>query len=171
LSVRFDGSGLRVVARGLRNPYGLVYADGLYATVNGRDDLGTWEPAEAVVRVRQGAHFGWPGCWPSWRLRRLVGECRGVSRPLAYLEPHSAAGGIIGTSGNSFLVAEWGQYDSRRFGRKVVRIDRTTGRVTLFARGFDHPLALATDPAADAVLVGDWGRGIIYRIVRRARGA
>ena len=51
LSFRPDGSDLRVVATGLRNPYGLVFANGsLYATVNGRDDLGKNEPAELVVR-------------------------------------------------------------------------------------------------------------------------
>ena len=42
LSFRPDGSDLRVVASGLRNPYGLVFAGRtLYATVNGRDKLGS----------------------------------------------------------------------------------------------------------------------------------
>ena len=64
LSFRPDGSGVRVVARGLRNPYGLVFVGrSLYATVNGRDDLGDAEPAEMVVHVRQGADYGWPSCW------------------------------------------------------------------------------------------------------------
>ena len=43
LSFRRDGSDLRVVARGLRNPYGLAFhprTGALYASVNGRDDLG-----------------------------------------------------------------------------------------------------------------------------------
>jgi len=37
------------------------------------------------------------------------------------------------------------------------------GRVSTFATGFDHPLALAVDPAGD-LLVADWGRGVIYAI-------
>src|SRR5580765_260954 len=43
LSLRPDGSDVQVVARGLRNPYGLAFGpDGaLYATVNGADHLGT----------------------------------------------------------------------------------------------------------------------------------
>jgi hypothetical protein len=54
LSFRTDGSDLRVVAHGLRNPYGLVFVGRtLYATINGRDDLGDGEPAEEVVRVRR----------------------------------------------------------------------------------------------------------------------
>lgn len=43
LSVRTDGSDLRVVARGLRNPFGLVVSPRsgrLYASVNGRERLG-----------------------------------------------------------------------------------------------------------------------------------
>jgi glucose/arabinose dehydrogenase len=168
LSVRQDGRGLRVEARGLRNPYGLARGPGgIYVSVNNRDDLGTWEPAETIVRLRRGAHYGWPACWPSWRQRRLTGECRGVARPVAYLEPHSAPGGMAFWRGRLY-VAEWGQYLSSRFGRKVVSVDVATGRTRAFADGFEHPLAVAVDTRGDALLVADHGRGIIYRIVREA---
>ena len=164
LSFRPDGSDLRVVASGLRNPYGLTFAGKtLYATVNGKDKLGDDEPAELVVRVTQGANFGWPDCWPSYALRRLVGDCGSVSRPVAYLEPHSSADGIVSWRGNLF-VAEWGEYLHRNHGRRLVRIAR--GRATTFATGFDHPLALAVDPSG-GLLVADWGRGVIYEITKR----
>src|SRR5690348_16029013 len=71
LSVRPDGTDLRVVARGLRNPYGLIVDarhNRILVSVNGRDDLGSAsdpEPAEMVVELRAGRNFGWPGCWPS----------------------------------------------------------------------------------------------------------
>jgi len=163
LSFRPDGSDLRVVARGLRNPYGLVFVGRrLYATVNGRDDLGDGEPAETVVRVRPGADYGWPSCWASYALRRLTGGCGGVTPPVAYLEPHSSADGIASWRGDLF-VAEWGEYLSRAHGRRLVRIHR--GRATTFATGFDHPLALATAPAGE-LLVADWGRGVIYAITK-----
>lgn len=171
LSVRMDGSDLRVVASGLRNPYGLAFQPRtrhLYASVNGRDKLGPHEPAEMVVRIRSGARYGWPACWPSWRKRRLVGACAGVSPPAAYLEPHSSADGIAFWRG-ALYVAEWGQYDSDRAGRRVVRIVLGRGgsarEVTTFADGFDHPLALL--PAGRGLLVADWGRGVVYRISRR----
>jgi glucose/arabinose dehydrogenase len=170
LSMTLDGTGLRVVAHGVRNPYGLAVQPGtgrLYASVNNRDDLGPNEPAETVVRIRDGADYGWPRCWPSYRRRRLVGSCRGVARPAAYLEPHSSADGIAFWRG-ALYVAEWGQYDSDRRGRRVVRLAAGRGGrfgpVRTFADGFDHPLALL--PAGRALLVADWGRGFVYRIAR-----
>ncbi len=175
LSLRPDGSGLRVVARGLRNPYGLAFQPGtgrLYASVNGQDELGTKadpEPAEMVVVVKPGAFYGWPRCWPNAHRLRLSGSCGGVRRPAAYLEPHASADGLAFWRGDLF-VAEWGQYLSNRFGRRVVRVDLkpngTARRVTTLASGFAHPLALLVDHTG-GLLVADWGRGVVYRIGRR----
>jgi hypothetical protein len=171
LSVRPDGSGLRVVARGLRNAYGLAVdpATGrLYASVNERDDLGDREPAETVVEVRQGRDFGWPRCWPSHRAKRLRGDCRGVTPPVAYLKPHSAPGGMAFWKGALF-VAEWGQYLADDHGRKLTRVllrPRRPARVSTFARGFAHPLAVLVDRRG-GLLVADHGRGVVYRIAER----
>jgi glucose/arabinose dehydrogenase len=165
LSVRPDGADLRVFASGLRNPFGLAFqarTGRLYVSVNNADNLGDDEPAESIVIASAGAHFGWPDCWPSWASRRLVGSCRGVTPPLAYLEPHSSPNGLAFWRGRLY-VAEWGQYRSKRWGRKVVAVDPRTGRSRLFADGFDHPLAVAVDPSG-ALLVADWGRGLVYRI-------
>ena len=176
LSFRLDGSDARVVAHGLRNPYGLAVQPRtarLFASVNGQDELGDSEPAETIVVVRRGADYGWPRCRPSRRLLRLVGSCRGVTRPVAYLEPHSSADGIVFWR-RDLYVAEWGEYASRRHGRKVVRLrfdrrGRPLARVaTTFATGFDHPLALAVDPRG-GLLLADWGTGRIYRIARAPR--
>jgi glucose/arabinose dehydrogenase len=121
-----------------------------------------------VVQLGKGADFGWPRCWPSARVLKLVGSCRGVARPLAYLEPHASADGMAFWRGELY-VAEWGQYLNHRFGRRVVRV-RLSGpmrsRVSVFASGFDHPLALAVDRGG-ALLVADWGRGVVYGIRRR----
>jgi glucose/arabinose dehydrogenase len=175
LSLRPDGSDLKIVARGLRNPFGLAFQPGtnrLYTSVNGQDKLGTAkrpEPADSVVLVREGAFYGWPRCWPSYQKRELAGRCRGVTPPVAYLEPHSSADGIAFWRRDLF-VALWGQYLSDRHGRKLVRIELGKGgrakRVATFARGFDHPLALVVDKSS-ALLVADWGRGVIYRIQSR----
>jgi len=171
LSVGLDGRRLRVVARGMRNPYGLAVdpATGrLYASVNERDELGDREPAEAIVEIAQGRNFGWPRCWPSYRRKRLVGRCAGVTRPVAYLEPHSAPAGMAFWRG-ALYVAEWGEYLKRTHGRKLVRVLLRDGRpaaVSTFATGFAHPIAALVD-SSGALLVADYGRGAIYRISRR----
>ncbi|MFN2472143.1 MAG: sorbosone dehydrogenase family protein, partial [Gaiellaceae bacterium] len=178
LSVRPGGGGLRVVARGLRNPFGLAVdaeTRRLYATDNGRDKAAA--PAETLVEIRPGRFFGWPRCWASARLKRLVGRCAGVTRPLAFLEPHSSADGLVVYRGDSFgprydgnvFVALWGEYLSSRHGRRVDRVvlhqsgDPRKARVTPFVRGLDHPLAVTVD-GEGALLVADYGRGIVYRI-------
>ena len=167
LSFRRDGGDLKVVARGLRNPFGLVF-DGptLYISDNARDDLGDEEPAETIVRFRQGADYGWPRCWASWQLRKLRGSCTGVTAPVAYLEPHSSANTLALWAG-TLIVAEWGQYLSERWGRKLVQVNVRTGRSSTFVDGFEHPLGLAVEPRAGALLAGDWGRGVIYRVRKR----
>jgi glucose/arabinose dehydrogenase len=170
LSVRPNGQGLAVVARGLRNPFGLAFrprTGHLYATVNGQDDLGE-EPAETLVRVRPGADYGWPRCWPSFARKRLVGRCRGVQTPVAYLEPRSGAGGIaFSADGRTAYVALWGQYDARKHGRTVVAVvlspEGRTVRQRVVARGFEHPLAVLSDRSG-SLYVSDWGRGVVYRI-------
>lgn len=171
LSVRPDGRDLRVVARGLRNPYGLAVdprTGRLYASVNERDELGENEPAETIVEIRPGRDFGWPRCWPSSRRKRLVGRCRGVTPPVAYLQPHSAPGGMAFWN-DALYVAEWGEYLKRKHGRKVSRVVLREGgpaSVSAFATGFEHPLAVAVD-SRNALLVADHGRGVIYRIRKR----
>jgi glucose/arabinose dehydrogenase len=100
-----------------------------------------------------------------------------VTRPLAYLEPHSSADGLAVYRGDTFgerfqgnlFVAQWGQYDSARRGRKVSRVVLRQGRpaaVSTFASGFEHPIAVTVDPSG-ALLVADHGRGLIYRIQAR----
>ena len=164
----------RPFLRGLPTPLGLAWhGRTLFVSVNGQDGLGDSEPAESIVVVRRGAKYGWPRCWPSRRLLRLVGSCRGVTPPVAYLEPHSSADGIA-FWGRDLFVAEWGEYDSKRHGREVVRLrfdgrGRPLARVaTTFATGFDHPLALAVDPRG-GLLVADWSTGRIVRIAARSR--
>ena len=166
LSFKPDGSDLRIVATGLRNPFGLVFdGDTLYVSDNARDDLGKNEPAETIVRIKPGADYGWPRCWASWQHRKLQGSCRGVTPPVAYLEPHSSADSLALWAG-TMIVAEWGQYLSERWGRKLVQVNVRTGRSSTFADGFEHPLGLAVEPDG-GVLAGDWGRGVIYRIRKR----
>jgi glucose/arabinose dehydrogenase len=175
--VRFapDGSAFEVFARGLRNPYGLAFhpADGsLWATDNGRDDLGTDVPDELDL-VQQGKHYGYPDCYG----RSRGSNCDGTVAPLLELEANSSSDGIAFYTGSSFpaeyrqnaFVAQWGSFRRTR-GRKIVRVvavkreGRYEARSVDFATGLDAPLALAVGPSDGGLYVADYGRGTIYRI-------
>jgi glucose/arabinose dehydrogenase len=157
VSFRPGGRGLRIEARGFRNPYGLAFApDGatLLVSDNGRDDLGNGRPPEELNRflVRGGApHFGFPRCWGTGG-----GSCGGTRAPLANLAPHSAVGGVaaarrFGRFGPSAFVAENGSTIATPRTGSVVRRVPLGGRRSddvAFARGFrEHdPLGVALGP-------------------------
>ncbi|HUG56129.1 MAG TPA: PQQ-dependent sugar dehydrogenase [Candidatus Limnocylindrales bacterium] len=181
LSFALDGSDPRIVARGLRNPFGLAFdplTGRLYATVNAVDRTGsTTEPdaADTLVELRLDAHYGWPDCFAGARGRALVGACEGVTPPLAMLEEHSSPDGLVVYRAEAFpveyrggiFIATWGQYFEETHGRTIVFVGldasgALTGATT-FARGFAHPLAVAVDDDG-ALLVADWERGVVYRI-------
>jgi glucose/arabinose dehydrogenase len=184
LSVEPNGTGLEVVASGTRNPYGLAVQPGtgrIYASVNGRDYLGTTsdpEPADMVIEVTPGANYGWPNCWPDARSLDLQGQCQGVTPPAAYLAPHSAPTGMAFYTGKSFpasyddnlFVASYGaEIGPAPTGHNVVRIvlnssgSAPNSAVTEFASGFENPMGVVVDQLG-ALLIPDWGTGDIYRI-------
>ena len=157
VSFKPGGGGLRIEARGLRNPYGLAFApDGVTLLVsdNGRDDLGNNRPPEELNRfvvTGPAPHFGFPRCWG-----RSGGRCRGTRPPFAELAPHSAVGGVaavdrFGRFGPSAFVAEHGStIASPPTGSVVRRVPLRRGRAddVAFARGFRRyePLGLAIGP-------------------------
>ena len=149
VSFRRDGGDLRLVARRIRAPFGLAYHDGvLYATLNQRDDLGAKTPGDVLVRVRQGDDRRFPACYDQGGA-----ACAGVSKPVAFLDPHAAAGGIAFLGGVAY-VAEWNR-------GKLLRVT-LSGQVTPYLTGLRNPLPVAV--RGGAVYVGDWGSGRIYRL-------
>ena len=175
VSFRPSGRGLRIEARGLRNPYGLAFQpDGrtLLVTDNGRDDLGNDRPPEELNRfdvTGPAPHFGFPRCWG-----RGGGRCGGTRPPLAELAPHSAVGGVaavrrFGRFGPSAFVAEHGStIASPPTGSVVRRVPLKGGRSddVAFARGFRRhdPLGVAAGPGG-ALYVTLHSSGRLIRFV------
>jgi glucose/arabinose dehydrogenase len=195
------GSGLRVEASGLRNPYGLAFVPGtrrLLVSEHGRDDLGLRAPPEEVDVVHTGGRarwFGFPECWGQGGA-----ACRGAEPPLARLRAHSAPGGVavaerFGRWGRSAFVARFGSsFDANPSGGDIVRIALGRGRrgvgrsgrpggersarrrgrppVERFATGFGRQEPLGLALGRDGALyVSLWTSGRILRLVPERRPA
>jgi glucose/arabinose dehydrogenase len=171
VSFRPDGSDFRIEASGIRAPVGLAYVPGtndLLVTMNQRDDLGADAPGDWLAVVRRGDAWGFPDCYGEGGT-----ACAGVPAPIAVLDPHAGVSGVaiatgqLGpTIGTSALVAEW---STGRVLRVELQRDGSTyrGTVTAFLTGLANPVAVVLS-ADGALLVGDWGTGIVYRIATRA---
>jgi glucose/arabinose dehydrogenase len=166
--------GLEVVARGARNPFGLVVAPwgDIFVSVNQRDDPGVDAPPDLLEWLQWGADYGWPRCsYP-------LGDCAGLTPAIASFQPHCSADGMAFLHDpawpeayhDSLILAEWGTYFGRpEVGRRLVRVQlRWTGggwqtQVDPFMEGLPHPLALLELPAG-RLLVADWQLGTITEV-------
>ena len=102
-----------------------------------------------------------------------AGGCGGCRAPAAASHRRSPTSSRIRRRTRSrlwagtLIVAEWGQYLSERWGRKLVQVNVRTGRSSTLVDGFVHPLGLAVEPQAGGLLAGDWSRGVVYRLRKR----
>lgn len=189
MQYELDGSGGRVYATGLRNSVGLVWqpsTNRLYATENGRDQMGNNVPPEEINEIRDGAHYGWPRCHgadiPDPIFGRDPDACAGQTPPVVEMQAHSAPLGLAFVPPGAFPVAQgdlivafhgsWNRTPPT--GYKLVRLafrdDRPTGEVEDFAVGFrargttwSRPVDVVFGPDGALFVTDDLG-GAIYRI-------
>ncbi len=155
LSLRADGSDLRVVARGLRQPFGVTFAKGVrppFVTVEGQEGLGRKQPPDYVVSARTGEDYGFPRC--NWS---KPARCASFAEPFALLPAHSSPTGIA-AAGNDLFV---GMFNGTR-GPAVWRLPVTGGRWTEVVSGFPAPV-VAVGASGGRLYVGDL-TGTVYSI-------
>ena len=106
-----DGSGMEIVARGVRNSVGFDFhpkTRELWFTDNGRDWAGEDGFEEELNRVPAkmiGAHFGFPYCHANAQPDpdiMVPNACANVQLPVATLGPHAAALGMRFYTGKMF---------------------------------------------------------------------
>lgn len=191
LSMKADGSDLKVFARGVRNTVGFDWhpkTNELWFTDNGRDWLGDDSPPDELNRAEKaGMHFGFPYCHageivdPEFGKRR---NCDEFVAPARKLGPHVAAIGMRFYTGemfpaeyrNQILIAEHGSWNrSRKLGYRVMLVRNDGKRATsyeVFAEGWldeqeqeawGRPADVALLPDG-SILVSDDKANAIYRI-------
>jgi glucose/arabinose dehydrogenase len=104
-----DGKFQKVYASGLRNAVGLIIhpvTGDLWATNNGRDNLGDDIPPETIYDVKEGANYGWPYCYdsrtPDKTQNPPAGYCEKTGVPAVEMQAHSAPLGLAFYNGNLF---------------------------------------------------------------------
>jgi glucose/arabinose dehydrogenase len=170
VSFQPDGSAVRVYAKGIRAPFGIAYdhvSGALITSMNQRDDLGSKTPGDWLGVVRAGQDWRFPACYGQGG-----SLCSGVPTPLAVLDKHAAAGGVAIVSGqlgagvgHAALVTEWERGSLLRAPLRPSGSGYASTRATVLVSGLKNPLPLAIAPDG-ALIVGDWGSGLIYRIAR-----
>ena len=194
-----DGSGMEIVARGIRNTVGFDWhpqTKELWFNDNGRDWAGNAGPEDelnVIAKGNEGAFFGFPYCHamgiPDPDIKK-PNACAGVTLPAALTGPHSAGLGIKFYTGSMFpksyqnvaFIARRGSWNrEQKFGYDVV-IARTSGgkaKIEPFMTGLldekantfhGRPTYVLQMPDG-ALLVSDEQNGAIYRISYDAKTA
>jgi putative membrane-bound dehydrogenase-like protein len=167
-----------IYATGLRNPYDIAFhplTGDLFATDNGRDDLGMDFPFEELNQIVQGGNYGYPNCWNE----QDQPGCEGTIPAVAFFESHSSANGLDFYNGDQFpaefrgnaFVSIFGSWLKPHVQTGVQRVilaeegESYTGNNSWFVRFPEGvmPLPLLFGPD-DALYVGDYINDVIYRI-------
>jgi glucose/arabinose dehydrogenase len=187
-----DGSGMEIVAIGVRNTVGFDFHPAtrqLWFTDNGRDYLGNDRPEDELNRVTTlGADYGFPYCHAMGIADpevRKPAPCAGTVKPIALLGPHAAALGMRFYTGSMFppayrnriFVARHGSWNrERKSGYDVVSVqvaaDGSGAKVEPFLAGllnpaanesYGRPVDVLVMPDG-SLLVSDDDNGLIYRV-------
>ena len=187
-----DGSGMEVVATGVRNSVGFDWhptTKELWFSNHGRDWMGDDMPNDTMHRMHKtGLNFGFPYCHegklPDTDVKK-ADACAGVEPPVALMGPHSATMGVTFYTGTMFppeyrnvlFNARKGSWNrSKKIGFDVVMVkaaaDGKNAEVVPFMTGFLNEAdqsfwgrpAYMLQMRDGSMLVSDEQLGAIYRI-------
>ena len=167
-----------VFASGLPNPFDIAFhpeTGELFATDNGRDDLGMDAPFEELNHIVRGGDYGYPNCWNE----QDQPGCESTLPPVTFFEVHSSANEVDIYNGGNFppeylgnaFVSIFGSWlkSSGRTGIQRVIFSPNAGTYNTETSWFVRfpegvmPLPLAFDPD-NALYMGDNINDAIYRI-------
>ncbi len=186
-----DGKECKVYAKGLRNAVDFIFhpvTGKIYATDNGRDQLGEDLPPDEINMIEEGKNYGWPICYGKnihdTDFDKNVYARNPCMEPfetqsLIDLQAHSAPLGLSFYYGDSFpqeyrgnlFIAFHGSWNRKLpTGYKIVRIDMSDFSVKDFATGWLQGTNVLGRPVGiivaedGSLFVSDDYAGKIYRI-------
>jgi glucose/arabinose dehydrogenase len=187
-----DGSGMEVVATGVRNTQGFDWhpvTKELWFTDHGRDWLGNDTPEDELNRLgKKGQNFGFPHCHANGIADpdiKKADACKGVTLPVTTMGAHAAVMGLHFYTGkmfpakykNAMFIARKGSWNrDQKNGFDVVTVTASANgknaKVTPFVTGFKddaantfwgRPTYFLQMPDG-SLLLSDEQLGAIYRI-------
>jgi glucose/arabinose dehydrogenase len=188
--MNLDGTGVEVVARGVRNTVGFDWnpeTKQLYFTDNGRDWMSEDVPQDELNRVTKvGEHFGAPYCLQGNISDPEFGwghSCSEFTPPVGLMGPHSASLGMRFYTGsmfpksykNAIIVARHGSWNrSKKVGGDVVVVklnkDGTVKSMEPLITGFlednkyiGRPVDVLQMKDGSLLVSDDWN-GAVYRV-------
>jgi glucose/arabinose dehydrogenase len=172
LSMNSNGKGLKVYAKGMRQPWQLTFAKGdgrPFVTDFGQDCTGqnpcpdnakpTAVP-DFVLHVKAGDNYGFPKC--NWT---KGSSCKGFITPFKQFAPHTDVGGIAAV-GKTLYIGEFG-FDQPARKPQVVTMSVNGGAVKPFLTGSPAPI-IGIGTSGGYLYVGaagqQPGQGFVYRV-------
>jgi len=166
VSMKLDGKNVKVVSKGLRQPWMMTFAPGIkdpFVSVLGPDQPAGNGAPDLIVKARPGADFGFPSC--TWLTEAA---CDGLTEPLVRLEAQpgpkdslnqqSPMG--IGAIGSKLYVALFS--GTAEAGPQVMRMKTDGSGIKPFLTGFVAPV-LSVSTHKGFVYAGDL-TGSIYKV-------
>jgi glucose/arabinose dehydrogenase len=152
LTMRDNGTGLKVFATGIRQPWQMAFAPGSKSplvSALGQDKPAKLNPPDFVLKVRQGDNYGFPHC------NHVVAQkCKGYAKPFKTFAPHSDIMGMAIIGKRLYMTSFVGLHPTAKSGGEVVSMPLRGGKVTPVLTGFVAP-TVGLGAHGDTLYVGE----------------
>jgi glucose/arabinose dehydrogenase len=140
LSMKANGSGVKIFATGIRQPWQMAFEKGSndpFVSALGQDK-GAKNPPDFVLRVHQGDNYGFPKC--NWT---KGSPCKGYTKPFQTFGPHTDIMGMAIIGKRLYMTSFTGTTGKAG---EVFSMPLTGGKLTPVVTGFVAPtVGLGTD--------------------------
>jgi glucose/arabinose dehydrogenase len=150
LSINPNGTGLKVFASGIRQPWQLVFPSGSASPLVSAlgQDKGATNPPDFLLRVHQGDNYGFPQC-----NRTSTSKCKGFTKPYKQFGPHMDIMGLAIVGSNLYLSSFQGP-GGKGPGGEVYSMPLKGGSLKPFLTGFVAPV-VGLGSSAGSLYVGE----------------
>jgi glucose/arabinose dehydrogenase len=135
LSMKADGTGMKVFATGIRQPWQMAFAPGsknpLVSALG--QDKGAKNAPDFILQVHQGDDFGFPAC-----NHTSAAKCKGFAKPYKQFAPHTDIMGMV-IMGKTLYMTSFTNTTGKGPGGEVVSMPLKGGPLKPVLKGFVAP--------------------------------